>query len=240
MIFYPAIDIRGGKAVRLAQGDFARETVYGEDPVAVAKKWVAEGARWLHVVDLDGAREGVPANQDLIRRLTDEVDVPVQLGGGVRDIQIAGAYLAAGVARVILGSVLIKNPEEARQILAAYPGQVGLGVDAKGGRVAVEGWKTLTERTAVEVVRDYAVYNPPVVVYTDIGRDGMMGGPNFEETARLAREGGVPVVLSGGVSTLQDVAGARALENDGVVGVISGRAIYTGELSVREAVEALA
>lgn len=244
MDFYPAIDIRGGKCVRLSQGDYARETVYGEDPVAMAEHWQRQGATWLHVVDLDGARDGVPKNRELIRALVSKVTIPVELGGGIRDAATARAYLEAGVARVILGSVLVKDPAEAERILSdpACAGRAGLGIDAKGGKVAVDGWKTVTDQTAHQLMERYKTWKPPVIVYTDIGRDGMMSGPNFEDTAALARAckaAGIGIILSGGVSSLEDVKAARALEGDGVVGVISGRAIYDGGLSVREAVKAL-
>ncbi len=239
MIFFPAIDIRGGRCVRLEQGDFTKERVHGDDPVEVARRWEKEGAQWLHVVDLDGARDGAPANRDLIRRLVGAVKIPVQLGGGIRDVAAARAYFEAGVQRIVLGSVLVKNPAEAVRILEAFRGKAALGVDARAGAVAIDGWKTITERTAVDLIGQYVPWNPAAVVYTDIGRDGMMKGPNITETRRLARACGLPVILSGGVSSLADVQAARELEAHGVIGVISGSAIYTGSLRVPEAIATL-
>ena len=244
MDFYPAIDIRGGKCVRLLQGDYDKETVYGEDPIAMARRWESEGAQWLHVVDLDGAREGTPRNKNLIRALVSAISIPIELGGGVRDVVTARAYLEVGVQRVIIGSILHKDPKTAERILSdpACAGRVGLGIDAKGGRVAVQGWEEVTETTALELMRCYAKWKPPVVVYTDIGRDGMMAGPNLEDTAAMGRackDAGIGVILSGGVSSLRDVERARPLEADGVIGVISGRAIYEGKLDVAQAVRCL-
>lgn len=244
MDFYPAIDIRGGKCVRLLQGDYEKETVYGEDPIAMARRWESEGAQWLHVVDLDGAREGVPRNRALIQSLVNAISIPVELGGGVRDVKTARAYLEVGVRRVIVGSILHKDPAAAEAILSdpACAGRVGLGIDAKGGRVAVQGWEEVTETTALDLMRRYAKWKPPVIVYTDIGRDGMMSGPNLEDTAAMGRackEVGIGVILSGGVSSLRDVEAARTLAADGVIGVISGRAIYEGKLDVAQAVHCL-
>ena len=244
MDFYPAIDIRGGKCVRLLQGDYDKETVYGEDPVAMARRWESEGAQWLHLVDLDGAREGVPRNRNLIKAVVEALSIPVELGGGIRDVATAKAYLEVGVERVIIGSILHKDPKTAQAILedAACAGRVGLGIDAKGGKVAVAGWEEVTEKTALEFVQEYAKWNPPVVVYTDIGRDGMMSGPNLEDTAAMGRackEARIGVILSGGVSSLEDVEQARSLAEDGVIGVISGRAIYEGKLDVARAVQCL-
>lgn len=244
MDFYPAIDIRGGKCVRLLQGDYEKETVYGEDPVAMARRWESEGAQWLHVVDLDGAREGVPRNRDLIKAVVEAISIPVELGGGIRDVATARAYLEVGVRRVIVGSILHKDPETAKAILGdeRCAGRVGLGIDAKGGKVAVAGWEEITGKTALEFLDEYARFKPPVVVYTDIGRDGMMSGPNLEDTAAMGRackEAGIGVILSGGVSSLADVKQARTLADDGVIGVISGRAIYEGKLDVAAAVREL-
>ncbi len=244
MIFLPAIDIRGGRCVRLSQGDFGRETVYGDDPVEMARRWKAEGAEWVHVVDLDGARDGVPQNRRLIEAIAGEVGVRIELGGGIRDVATAKGYLAAGVERVVLGSVLVKNPAEAEAILRepACRGRAALGIDAKDGKVAIDGWTALTAWTAAGLVERYRSWGPAAVIYTDIGRDGMLSGPNLEATRALAgfcRPFGIGVILSGGISTLEDLRAAKALEPGGVTGVISGRAIYTGGLQVAEAARIL-
>ncbi len=226
MIVLPAIDLLGGKAVRLRQGRYDDVTVYNDDPVAAAREWAAGGAEWIHVVDLDGARDGKPANLDAIRAITHSVDVAVELGGGLRRLQDVHDAFHAGVARVVLGTALVKDPEFARSVAEQYPGGVVGGVDARDGKVAIAGWREGTAVDAVHLVRELASMGIGRVVYTDISRDGMGAGIDAAAYAALARDTGLPVIASGGVATLDDVRALAAVSDAGVEGVIIGRALY--------------
>ena len=235
MIVYPAIDLRAGRCVRLWQGAYDRETVYGDDPVAVARGFAAAGARWLHVVDLDGARAGRPAQRELVARICAAVGIPVQVGGGVRDADAVDAVLAAGAARVVLGTVAARSPDVARALCRAHPGQIAFGVDARAGTVRVEGWTEAGDVTAVALARRAADLGAAAVIYTDIGRDGTEEGPDVEGTRAVARAAAVPVIASGGVGSVAHVRALAALAADGVTGVIIGRALYTGAVALGDA-----
>lgn len=232
MLVFPAIDIRGGKCVRLTEGDFARETVFADDPAEMARRWADEGAQYLHVVDLDGALRGAPANLDAVARILAVVDIPVQLGGGLRDRSGVEAALARGVSRVILGSAAVKNPALVAELCAAYGEKIVVGIDARDGVVSVEGWSESGGVEAAALARQMAQAGVRRVVYTDISRDGTLGGVNAAATAQLARESGLKVIASGGVAGLADIRAVKAVEADGVEGVIAGKALYTGALSL--------
>ena len=238
MILYPAIDLKDGRCVRLLRGDMQAATVFGADPAAQARAFVAAGCRWLHLVDLDGAFAGAPANGSAVEAVLRAVDVPVQLGGGVRDRATLEFWLERGVARVILGTAAVRDPGLVREAARAHPGRVAVGIDARGGRVAVAGWAETTDIEAVDLARRFEDAGVAALIYTDIERDGAMAGPNVETTAALARAVAVPVIASGGVSSLDDL---RALKDCGAPldGVISGRALYEGRLDLSAAVALL-
>lgn len=234
MLILPAIDLRGGKCVRLRQGDYNRETVFGDDPVAVARRWVGEGARALHLVDLDGAREGRPVNGTVIRRIVESVDVPCQVGGGLRTEADIQATLEAGVARVVLGTRALQDPAWVRQMAQEYPKRIVLGLDARDGKVATHGWLNTSEASVLDVAREFANWPLYAIVYTDISRDGMLEGPNVDGIAELAAAVPVPVIASGGVTTVQNV---RDLMGRKLFGCIIGRALYEGQIDLMTVLE---
>lgn len=234
MLILPAIDLRGGKCVRLRQGDYSRETVFGDDPAAMARRWVGEGAKALHLVDLDGAREGQPVNRDAIRRIVEAVDVPCQVGGGLRTEADIEATLEAGVARVVLGTRALQDPAWVRQMAQAYPRRIVLGLDARDGKVATHGWQATSESAALDLAREFANWPLYAIVYTDIARDGMLAGPNLSGMAELASAVPLPVIASGGVTTLDDV---RGLSDAGLFGCIIGRALYEGQIDLSAVLE---
>ncbi len=236
MLIIPAIDIRGGKCVRLFQGDYERETVYGDDPAAMAERWISQGARFLHLVDLDGAREGAPRNRLAIGAVLEKVSVPVQVGGGIRDLATAGDYLSSGVHRVIVGTAAISDPGFLREASRRWPGRVAVDVAARKGKAAAAGWTLDTEIRAVDLARRCEGDGAAAIIYTDVQRDGAERGINLEETRQVARAVSIPVIASGGVSTLEDIEALLPLEKDGVVGVIVGRALYAGTLQLPEAI----
>ena len=237
MIIFPAIDIRGGKCVRLVQGRADQETVYGNDPPAMGQRWQDAGAAWLHVVDLDGAFGARPQNLEVIRRLRRAVAIPIQLGGGLRSLDTIATYVDLGVDRLILGTAVLKDPDLMYQALQTYPGRIALGLDAKNGRLAVEGWTETTTRTATEVAQEFALQKPAAIIYTDISRDGVKRGVNLEATGALAQATEIPIIASGGVSSLDDIKTLLPLEHLGIVGVITGRALYDGNLDLKEAIQ---
>jgi phosphoribosylformimino-5-aminoimidazole carboxamide ribotide isomerase len=237
----PAIDVLGGRCVRLAQGRYDAATVYGDDPAAVAARFAAHPIRRLHVVDLDGARAGRPVNRDAVRSIVSAAaGVPVQLGGGLRDAAGVEAALATGIDRVVLGTAALRDPPLVRRLAARFPGRVAVGIDARAGRVAVEGWLETSDAEATDVARRFEDAGVAAIVYTDIARDGMLGGPDLEATARLAAAVAIPVIASGGVASLEDVRRAAALASRGVAGVIVGRALYTGGVELGRALEEIA
>jgi len=238
MLLIPAIDLKDGACVRLRQGEMDDSTVYSDDPAAMARRWLAAGARRLHIVDLNGAFEGRPVNARAIRAITAAAgDVPVQLGGGIRDLDTIEAHINAGVSYVILGTVAVRDPELVRQAAARFPGRVMVGLDARDGKVAVSGWAEETDYDVAELAATFEGYGVAAIVYTDIGRDGMLTGPNVEATGALARSLTIPVIASGGIHSLDDIRALKAVEGDGVSGAITGRAIYEGTLDFAAANE---
>ncbi|SFB54765.1 1-(5-phosphoribosyl)-5-[(5-phosphoribosylamino)methylideneamino] imidazole-4-carboxamide isomerase [Cohnella sp. OV330] len=235
-IIYPAIDIRGGKAVRLVQGDYNRETVYNDDPVSAAKDWEAKGGEWVHLVDLDGAKAGHPVNDELIGRIARAVQVPVQVGGGLRTEADVERLLSLGVSRVILGTAAIEDRAFVSKVLAKYGGKVAIGIDARDGFVATRGWLETSQVRAEDLAKELAAEGAETFIFTDISRDGMMGGPNVEAIVRLAQISGRTVIASGGVSKPEDLANLSKHAADGVGGAIVGKALYTGSISLSEAV----
>lgn len=237
---YPAIDIRGGRCVRLKQGDYAQETVYHEDPVEVAKEWAAQGAEWIHLVDLDGAKAGQPVNDELIGRIARAVDVPVQVGGGMRTLRDVEHMLGLGVSRVIIGTAAIEDREFTKQLLASRGDRVAIGIDARDGYVATRGWLETSQVKAEDLAKELAAQGASTFIFTDISRDGMMGGPNVEAIVRLAKASGRTVIASGGVSSYEDVRRLAERARDGVGGAIIGKALYTGRIELKEALRLIA
>ena len=237
MILYPAIDLKDGSCVRLLRGDMQAATVFGTDPADQAKAFQDAGAAWLHLVDLNGAFAGQPVNAAAVEAILDTVSVPVQLGGGIRDMATIAGWLDRGVRRVILGTVAVENPDLVHEAARAFPDRIAVGIDARGGRVATRGWAEETEITATDLARRFQDAGVAAIIYTDIDRDGAMGGPNVAATEALARAVSIPVIASGGVSSLQDLI---ALRDTGVIaGAISGRALYDGALDLTRALAAL-
>ncbi len=238
MIVFPAIDILGGRAVRLAQGDYERVTVYNEDPVAQAREFAEAGAQWVHVVDLDGARDGVPGNIDVVERIAREVGLPIQTGGGIRTLETMERLIDAGVSRMVLGTKLATDPAFVREAVARFGDAVTAGIDARDGMVAVEGWREGTSTPAAELVAELRDLGIRHLVYTDISRDGMQTGVNVDAYEEIADTAGFPVIASGGVSTLEDFAALAALGPDTIEGAITGRALYEGAFKLKHAIRA--
>jgi phosphoribosylformimino-5-aminoimidazole carboxamide ribotide isomerase len=232
----PAIDLKEGKCVRLLQGDMDRATVFSDNPVETALRWEAEGGQRLHVVDLDGAFKGEPRNRKIIEEIVDAIKIPVQVGGGIRDIETIDAYVNMGVDRVILGTIAHTNPELVAKACEIYHGRIVVGIDAKDGKVAIQGWAEVTSKSAMELATEYEEYGVAAIIYTDISKDGMMQGPSIEATRYLALSVDIPIIASGGVSSLEDIKHLLPLEADGVEGVITGKAIYSGALDLKEAI----
>lgn len=234
-IIYPAIDIRGGKCVRLIQGDYAKETIYGEDPVEVARAWAQAGAEWIHLVDLDGAREGRPINDELVGDIARAVDIPVQIGGGIREIEHVKRLFSLGVSRIILGTAAVEDRPFVEAVLGEYGDRTAIGIDARDGKVATHGWLETTEVTAEELAKELVAKGAQTFICTDIAKDGMMSGPNVEAIVAVARASGAGVIASGGVSTYEDLDRLSAHEKDGVIGAIIGKALYTKAIDLGEA-----
>jgi len=240
MIFFPAIDLKDGQCVRLFQGDMEQVTVFGDDPAGQAKGFADAGAAWLHVVDLNGAVSGHPVNEDAVIGILDALEIPVQLGGGIRNLETIDFWLARGIRRVILGTIALNNPDLVKQACAKHPARIAVGIDAKDGMVAVEGWTEVSEITGLDLARRFEDCGVAAIIYTDIARDGAMQGPNIEATVGLANAVSVPVIASGGVSSLADLEALQAAGGDLLEGVISGRALYDGRIDLAAAVELLA
>ncbi|MGC1505874.1 MAG: 1-(5-phosphoribosyl)-5-[(5-phosphoribosylamino)methylideneamino]imidazole-4-carboxamide isomerase [Sulfitobacter sp.] len=237
MILYPAIDLKDGNAVRLVHGDMDRSTVFNDNPAAQALEFVKAGCTWLHLVDLNGAFAGTPVNAAPVEAILKACKVPAQLGGGIRDMATIERWLDKGLARVILGTVAVENPDLVRDAARAFPGQVAVGIDARNGKVATKGWATETDVMVTDLAKSFEDAGVAAIIYTDILRDGAMGGPNIDATAALARAVNIPVIASGGVSSLTDLT---ALKATGVIeGAISGRALYDGAIDLKEALTAL-
>ena len=243
MDILPAIDLRDGKCVRLRQGDYNQETVFGDDPAAMARKWADDGATWLHLVDLDGAKAGEPANLDAVKAITDAVDIPCELGGGIRSEESIRLLLNdVGVSRVIVGTKALKEPDWFRSMVTLFPGKVALGIDARDGMVATEGWLDVSKTSAIELARQYEHLDVAALIYTNIANDGMMQGVDeatIDDMVALA-EMGFPVIASGGVTTIDDVEtlAARSQSAPNIIGAIVGRALYEGTLTVSAAMQA--
>ena len=235
MIIIPAIDIKQGRCVRLLQGEMDKETVFSDDPSAMALRWESEGAERLHVVDLDGAIEKRPGNLDAIRRIAEQVGIPIQVGGGVRSTETIRMYFDLGVEKVVIGSAAVNNPALVESACNEWPGRIIVGIDARNGMVAIEGWTQTTGVSAVELGKQFEDIGVAAINFTDIERDGMRSGPNIEATRQLAMAVNIDVVASGGVSSMADIENLAPLEADGVVGVITGRAIYDGSLDLKMA-----
>ncbi len=238
MMLYPAIDLKDGKCVRLKRGLMEDATVFNDSPAAQAKQFEEAGCPWLHVVDLNGAFDGKSTNEEAVRAIRKEVRMQMQLGGGIRSLEAIEAWLDAGVNRVILGTVALKNPALVKEAAKKFPGKIAVGIDAKNGFVAVEGWAEVSDMKAVDLARAFEDAGVAAIIYTDIARDGVMGGPNLEETAALAVSVNIPVILSGGVSSLLDLAAIKQM--DKLQGAIVGRALYEGAFTAREALDILA
>lgn len=236
MIVIPAIDLKQGRCVRLSQGDFNRAVSYGDDPVAVAALWKEKGAERLHVVDLDGSLEGFPVHEKIIAAIVSRTGLPVEVGGGIRNMGVVERYLSSGVQWVILGTAAFRDPAFVKEACRVFPGRIILGIDASGGRVAVSGWTQKTEETPEEMALRFAEDGPAAVIFTDISRDGMETGVNRDSTVALARKISVPVIASGGVAGVEDIKRLLPLEKEGIIGVIAGRALYTGALALDEAI----
>ena len=237
MLIIPAIDLKDGHCVRLKQGNMEGATVFSEDPGAMATHWLAQGARRLHVVDLNGAFAGKPRNEEAIQAIVKAVgdDVPIQLGGGIRSLEVIERYLDDGVTYIIIGTAAVKTPGFLHDACYAFPGHIMVGLDARDGKVAVEGWSKMTGHDVLDLAKKFQDYGVEAIIHTDIGRDGMMGGLNVEATVALARELAVPVIASGGISSLDDVRTLCHYEAEGIVGAITGRALYEGNLDLAAA-----
>jgi phosphoribosylformimino-5-aminoimidazole carboxamide ribotide isomerase len=238
VLIIPAIDLKDGRCVRLQQGDMSTATVFGEDPVAMAKHWAAQGARRLHVVDLNGAVAGRPKNEKVIREMIKAVGdaMPIQLGGGIRDLDTIESYIDAGVTYVVIGTAAVKNPGFLSDASYAFPGHIIAGLDAKEGKVAVEGWSKMTGHDVVDLAKKYEEYGVEALIYTDIGRDGMMTGINIEATFKLAQAIKIPLIASGGLNSIKDLETVcQKLVPEGVIGAITGRALYEGKIDFKQA-----
>ena len=241
MLIIPAIDLKDGRCVRLQQGRMESATVFSDDPVAMAKHWAAEGAKRLHIVDLNGAIAGRPKNEKVIRDIIHAVGdkLPIELGGGIRDLDTIESYLDAGVTWVVIGTAAVKNPGFLSDACYAFPGHIIAGLDAKDGKVAVEGWSKMTGHDVVDLAKKFEEYGVEALIYTDIGRDGMMGGVNIEATLKLAQAIKTPIIASGGLNSVKDVeAICERLVPEGIIGTIAGRALYEGRLDFKEALKA--
>ncbi|OJX68071.1 1-(5-phosphoribosyl)-5-[(5-phosphoribosylamino)methylideneamino]imidazole-4-carboxamide isomerase [Magnetospirillum sp. 64-120] len=240
MILFPAIDLKDGACVRLKLGLMEEATVFNTDPGAQARAFAEAGAQWIHVVDLNGAFAGKPVNGHAVESILKAVKVPVQLGGGIRDTATIEMWLEKGVRRVILGTVALRDPGLVKDACKRFPGRVAVGIDAKGGKVAVEGWAETSDLTVLDLALKFEDAGVAAIIYTDIDRDGVLAGPNTEATAALARAISTPVIASGGVSSLEDLRALKAVASSGIAGVISGRAIYDGRIDVAQAIKLLA
>jgi phosphoribosylformimino-5-aminoimidazole carboxamide ribotide isomerase len=242
MQIIPAIDIKDGHCVRLKQGDMHAVTVFSEDPAAMAQHWLEQGAQRLHLVDLNGAIAGKPRNELAIREIVSVIgeEIPLQLGGGIRDLDTIERYLDDGVSYVVIGTAAVKNPGFLHDACSAFPGHIWVGLDAREGKVATDGWSKMTGHDVVDLARKFEDYGVEGIIYTDIGRDGMLSGINIEATVRLAREIKVPVIASGGLASIEDVQRLAQHEADGIIGAIAGRAIYEGTLNFKDALKAAA
>ncbi len=237
MFIIPAIDIKDGKCVRLRQGLLDQKTIYGDDPATMARKWQTAGAQWLHVVDLDGAFEKKPVNVKAIEKIRQNLTIPMQLGGGLRTIEDLTMYFSLGIDRLILGTAVLKNREVTHQALELFPGKIAIALDARDGKLASEGWVEMSTTNALDVAKALSPLGPAAFIYTDILRDGMQTGPNIASTRLVAQAVKTPVIASGGVNSIRDIENLIPLEQDGVIGVITGKALYSGTLNFQDALQ---
>jgi len=236
MLIIPAIDLKDGQCVRLKQGVMEDSTVFSDDPVAMAQRWVNEGCRRLHLVDLNGAFEGKPMNGDAVKAIARKFPaLPIQIGGGIRSAEVIDAYLSAGVSFVIIGTKAVKEPDFVTAVCKQFPGKIIVGIDAKNGLVATDGWAEVSQVKATDLAKRFASDGVSAIVYTDIARDGMMQGVNVEATLTMAKASPIPVIASGGITNMEDIRALKAVASQGILGAITGRAIYEGSLSVKEA-----
>lgn len=237
MIIFPAIDLKQGECVRLKQGDMNKATVFNSDPVAQARQFKSLGFDWLHVVDLDGAVKGRSENSDIVKSILSSVDMAIQLGGGIRDLDAIESWLDLGVKRVILGTAAVNDPELVKKACNLYPGKIVVGIDARGGKVSVQGWSETSELDVITLAKRFEGEGVAAIIYTDINRDGVFKGVDLEGTAELAQAISIPVIASGGVASLDDISSVRSLSSKGVVGVVVGRAFYEGKIDIQRARE---
>lgn len=237
MILIPAVDIKGGRCVRLREGRADAETVFSEFPQKMAQKWVEQGAERLHIIDLDGAFEKGPRNVSIIKDIVNMTKIPIQLGGGVRDLKTMESYLSLGLAQVILGTVALKEPPLVKEACRLFPDHIMVSLDARDNRIAVEGWTEISEIDPVDLAKQYQDWGVKAIIFTDIARDGTQQGPSIESTRRLAQATSLPVIAAGGIAALEDILSLAPLESEGLVGIITGRAIYSGSLNLAEAME---
>lgn len=235
----PAIDLLDGRCVRLYQGDYEKSQIFNENPLEVARQWVEQGATRLHLVDLDGAKQGKPVNLSMIKKIVEEISIPVQVGGGLRDVQSVADLLSLGVERVILGTIAVENKRIVEQLCQEFPHQIVVGIDARQGKVATKGWLETSEVNATDLAQQMELLGVAAIIFTDIQRDGTLGGPNLDSLRELANAVNIPIIASGGVSSLTDLLSLLSLEPLGVTGVIVGKALYTGDLSLSEAIQAV-
>jgi len=237
MILYPAIDLKDGQCVRLLRGEMDKATVFSAHPADQAEAFEKSGFEWLHIVDLNGAFEGKPVNESAVKAILARVKMPVQLGGGIRNMDMVHTWLNAGISRLILGTAALRNPVMVKEACRIYPGQIAVGIDAKAGKVAINGWAEVSDQLAVDLAKKYEDAGVAAVIYTDINRDGAMAGPNFEETIHLAEAITIPVIASGGISSVADIARYKEIESSGIEGCILGRALYDGAIVAAEALK---
>lgn len=235
MILYPAIDIKDGKCVRLLKGDMELATVFSDKPAEQAKKFEEQGAKWLHVVDLNGAFEGKPVNMNVVEAIISAVKIPIQLGGGIRELAVLESWLDAGIARVVLGTIALRKPDFVKEVCKIFPGKIAVGIDARGGMVAVEGWAEKSNIPVLDLALKFEDAGVKCIIYTNVDHDGMMEGPDIAGIKALAEKISIPVIASGGVSSHDDLRKIKEIEKYGVGGAISGRAIYEGKINIREA-----
>lgn len=240
MILFPAIDLKGGQCVRLKLGDMAEATVFNDDPAAQARDFAAQGFRWLHLVDLDGAFAGKPVNAPAVEAILAAIKIPVQLGGGIRDMAMIETWLGRGIKRVILGTVALRNPDLVKDACRRFPGRIAVGIDAKGGKVAVEGWAETSQLSAIDLARRFADAGVAAIIFTDVDRDGVLKGLNIEATLSLAHAVNIPVIASGGLASIDDIKRLLAPDCAILEGAISGRALYDGRLDARAALKLIA
>jgi len=237
MIIIPAVDIKGGRCVRLREGRADAETVFSDHPQKMARQWVQQGAERLHIIDLDGAFEKGPRNSSIIKEIVKTIPVPIQLGGGIRDLKTVEQYLALGLAQVIIGTAALKNPSMVQEACRLFPDQIMVSLDARDNRIAVEGWTELSEIDPIDLVKPYEAWGVKAIIFTDISRDGTQQGPSILSTRRLTQATRLPVIAAGGIATLADVQSLAPLGADGLAGMITGRAIYSGSLNLAEAID---